>query len=132
MNNIKSFTKVNGLSKPVVYAVEFEPCGTFCAVLEAQSYLEEMGYRIGSMERDNPRAVIREDVLEESSHSYVPKWGNLYREFKQSDELEAVMIPTKAPDGRYPDFREGGVLVLWYNVPEFINTEEWISKLNEE
>ncbi len=86
----------------VVYAVEFVPNGTFVANENAEEYLRGLGYRIGSMEQDNPIGF--------SNNFNVPKWGNIREDGKSL--LDGAIVPL-------PEFREGGSLILFFEEPMF-------------
>ena len=86
---------------PVVYAVEFVPAGTFQSYYNAENYLKEMGYSIGSMQ--GPAPIGFSDKFD-----YISKWRNMSSE--EHKQLDGVMIA----DG---GFREGSVLVLFFNEP---------------
>jgi hypothetical protein len=94
--------KSNGLK--VEHAVEFEACGTFCAINKAQSFLRELGYTIGSMERNNPIGFA-----DDEKYGYVSKWNNMNP--TEHKLLDGVIISN--------DFREGGVKILFFNPPKF-------------
>jgi len=88
----------------IAYAVEFVPSGTFGAISSAQNYLKDMGYTLGSMEGGNPIGFA-----DGNEYDYVSKWWNM----KAADHriLDGAIVPL-------PDFREGGVLVLFFKEPK--------------
>lgn len=86
---------------PVVYAVEFVPAGTFQSFYNAENYLKEMGYSIGSME--GPYPIGFSDKFD-----YISKWNNMNG--SEHKQLDGIMV---AEGG----FREGSVLVLFFNEP---------------
>jgi len=89
----------------VVYAVEFVPSGTFGAISNAQSYLKDMGYTIGSMEGGMPIGFADGDKFD-----YVSKWTKMDR--SEHKTLDGAIIPD-------PEFREGGVIILFFSSPKF-------------
>jgi hypothetical protein len=89
----------------VKYAVEFVPSGTFGAISNAQNYLKDMGYQTGSMEGEMPIGFA-----DENKYGYVSKWTRMNR--SEHGTLDGAIIPD-------PEFREGGVLVLFFTSPKF-------------
>lgn len=83
----------------VVKKVEFEACGTFGAISEARKYLEEKGFRIGSMCGDEPIGFAPS-----SEYNYIAKWYNIKR-----DEHKFLTGVIKSDD-----FREGGVVIEYW------------------
>ena len=86
---------------PVVYAVEFVPAGTFKSMYNAESYLRDMGYKLGSSQGSAP-------VGFSDKYDYISKWRNMTP--SEHKELDGVYIPVG-------DVREGGTLVLFFNEP---------------
>jgi hypothetical protein len=89
----------------VVYAMEFPADGTFGAIGNAQKVLNGMGYTIGSMEMDLPIGFANEEDF-----GYVSKWTRMTRE--EQKMIDGAIIPD-------PEFREGGVIVLFFKAPKF-------------
>lgn len=89
-------------SLSVEYAIEFVPSGTFSAVHAAESYLSDMDYTAGSMERDAPIGFS-------NKYNRISKWWNMTRD--EHKLLDGVMISD--------DFREGGVTILFFTPPNF-------------
>lgn len=88
--------------KDVVYAVEFVAAGTFQSYYNAQKYLKDMGYNIGSMQGPAPIGFS-------SEYDYISKWRNMTR--TEHAQLDGVILSK--------DFREGNTLVLFFNPPKF-------------
>lgn len=88
----------------VEYAVEFIPSGTFKSFYNAENYLKELGYAIGSMQMNSPIGFI-----DSENFDYVSKWGNMNQEERK--QLDGVIIST--------DFREGESIIVWYKSPKF-------------
>jgi hypothetical protein len=88
----------------IVHAVEFVPSGTFGANSNAERYLEEMGYKIGSMEGPNPIGFS-------NKYNRISKWGNMTSE--DHTKLDGVLIS----DGE--GWREGGAIIMWFNPPTY-------------
>jgi hypothetical protein len=89
----------------IKYAVEFAPSGTFGSISNAQGYLKDMGYTIGSMEGGSPIGFADGD-----KYGYVSKWSKMDRSEHQT--LDGAIIPN-------PEFREGGSIVLFFTDPKF-------------
>jgi len=96
-------TKNNATGQTVTYAVRFNACGTFSAVRKAEEFLEELGYTIGSMERNAPIGFANDEEIE-----YVSKWNNMTGE--EHGTLDGVMLSN--------DFREGSVDVIFVKAPK--------------
>lgn len=77
---------------------KFPAHGTFLAVGDAESYLRENGYCIGSMQRNAPIGFAGGDC------EYVSKWRNMTRDEHKS--LDGVILSD--------DFREGDVSVVFF------------------
>ena len=86
----------------IVHAVEFVPSGTFEANSNAERYLKEMGYKIGSMEGPNPIGFS-------DKYNRISKWGNMTSE--EHKKLDGAMISN--------DFREGATIIMWFNPPAY-------------
>lgn len=86
---------------PVVYAVEFVPAGTFQSMYNAEAYLRDMGYSLGSSQGYSP-------VGFSDKYDYISKWSNMTSE--EHKQLDGAYIPLG-------DVREGGTLVLFFNEP---------------
>ena len=89
--------------RKIEHAVEFPASGTFEAFYAAESYLEELGYAVGSM-------CSREPIGFKHGDDRVAKWYNLSKEDKE--QLDGVMLPE-------PEFREGGAVILFLNPPKY-------------
>jgi hypothetical protein len=89
--------------RQILYTEHIPAAGTFEAFYTAEAMLKEMGYITGSMERQAPIGFApRVDV------DYISKWSNM-----SSDDrlrLHGVMLPE-------PDFREGGVVLVFFEAP---------------
>jgi len=73
---------------------------TFGPISAAEKFLKEKGYSRGSMDGDSPIAFANADKYEN-----IAKWHNIDRE--EYDKLDGVIVPE-------PEFREGGVVVLFF------------------
>lgn len=89
--------------REAVHAIEFKPEGTFKAISAAETYLEELGYLTGSMNRDKPIGFAY-------NASYVAKWSNLNHTDIQ--KLDGIIIPQD-------EFREGGALIIFFTIPRY-------------
>ena len=89
--------------REVVHAIEFKPDGLFGAIAESEVYLKDLGYTIGRISRQKPIGFAYEC-------DHIGRWGNLNESIKSS--LEGVIIPQG-------DYREGGVLVIFYSTPRY-------------
>ena len=89
--------------REAIHAIEFEPSGTFDAISGAQAYLNGLGYTTGSMQRKDPIGFAYEA-------DYVPKWQNI--PVKERKQLDGIIIPN-------PEFREGGAIIIFFNIPKF-------------
>ena len=89
--------------RQILYTEHLPAAGTFQAFYSAESYLKDMGYITGSMERQAPIGFAPR-----SECDYISKWSNM----DSSDRLRlhGVMLPE-------PDFREGGVVIVFFEVP---------------
>lgn len=81
------------LGKTLPFTKHFDADGTFGAVTNAQNFLKENGYSVGSMQRHAPIGVAKGDVD-------ISKWRNLGPDVK---DLDGVMVSDS--------FREGSVTV---------------------
>lgn len=88
----------------IVHAVEFVSNGdeenAFSAFYNAENYLKDMGYKIGSMEGPNPIGFS-------NSATYISKWCNMTS--KEHQNLDGAMISD--------NFRTGSVTILWFTPP---------------
>ena len=91
------------LNRPVVHEVSFPASGTFSAIGKAEEYLKDLGYARGSMSRDEPIGFAQ-------GVDYIAKWYNIGKEDKA--KLDGVIIPE-------PEFREGGVRILFFTPPNY-------------
>jgi hypothetical protein len=91
------------LGRPLLHEVSFPASGTFSAIGKAEEYLRDLGYTKGSMSQQEPIGVAH-------GVDYIAKWYNIPREDK--DKLDGVIIPE-------PDFREGGVRILFFTPPKY-------------
>lgn len=91
------------LDREVLHAVEFDPSGTFGAIAQAEIYLKDLGYTTGSMCRTEPIGFAY-------GADRVAKWYNLSEDDKA--QLDGIILPE-------PEFREGGVLILFYTPPRY-------------
>jgi hypothetical protein len=96
--------------KNVVFALEFPASGTFKAIGLAESYLKDLGYELGSMERDMPIGFTQNGGTEYYGGHMIGKWTRMTDE--EQNLLDGVIIPN-------PEFREGGVLIMFFNAPNF-------------
>ena len=106
MLNEKHITGLKGTfygDREVVHAIKFEPDGTFKAISEAEVYLKELGYGVGSMCGDAPMGFVYEA-------DYVAKWKNLSA--TERNTVDGIIIPE-------PEFREGGALILFFTPPRY-------------
>ena len=76
--------------------IVFKKKGTFENYYMAKNWLHENGYSDGSMARDLPIGLLKEENI------LIAKWGNLTKE--EISELDGVMISD--------DFREGNVEII--------------------
>jgi hypothetical protein len=92
------------LGREVSYFQHFPANGTFGAFYQAQEYIKDLGYEIGSMDRDNPIGFADNEKF-----GYIAKWHNLTP--KDKEQLYGVIISN--------DFREGAVDVLFFAPSKF-------------
>ena len=97
----KPYNNRNVPNLDVVYAVEFVSMKTFDAYYKTESYLEDMGYIVGDMQRNNPIGF--------SDEFRIPKWDKMSSE--EQSQLDGVIISD--------DFREGNVTILWFKAPKY-------------
>jgi hypothetical protein len=81
--------------------IDIWPAGTFTAFYEAEKTLRELGYRTGSMCRNEPIGFMH-------GYDYVAKWYNLSQEDKSS--LHGLLLPLD-------EFREGGARIVFFEEP---------------
>lgn len=109
----------------VVYAIEFPANKTspniFRSIGDAELYLRS-DYIIGPMEMDSPIGFMSRKEMRNSDYDSIPKWTRMSTENHQL--MDGVIIPL-------PEFREGGVLVLWFKTPK-LDTHEYIKQVNED
>ena len=91
------------LNRPVVWSREYKPAGTFAAIHEAEAFLGELGYTIGSMCLQAPIGFADAD-----EYGYIAKWYNI--DPADRAKLDGVIISN--------DFREGGCRILFFNPPK--------------
>ncbi len=92
------------LKQRQVLYTEYVPAdGTFQAFYTAEALLKEMGYITGSMERQSPIGFAPK-----AEFDYISKWSNMNSEERLL--LHGVMLPD-------PDFREGGVVIVFFEAP---------------
>lgn len=77
--------------------------GDFSAYYAAESMLKEMGYSVGSMERQSPIGFAPAE-----QYGRISKWSHFSREDKLL--LHGVMLPDR-------DFRDGSVVVVFFEPP---------------
>jgi hypothetical protein len=102
----KHLSKLKGKfweDREILHAVEFEKAGTFRAISAAQLYLQDLGYSIGSMARDEPIGFS-------NKYNNMAKWPNLTN--SERGEIDGVILPD-------PGFREGGATILFFNPPAY-------------
>ena len=92
------------LGRKVFYVELFPPNGTFRAYYSGLERLKDLGYEVGSMNRDSPIGFADNDKC-----GYIAKWYNLSPNDKE--QLDGVMISK--------DFREGAVELIFFNPPKF-------------
>ena len=92
------------LGREILHTETFQPAGTFKAFYNAESRLNELGYTIGSMCRNEPIGFADADKCH-----YVAKWHNIDREDK--GKLDGVMVSD--------DFREGGATIVFFTPPKY-------------
>lgn len=73
----------------------------FGAVTQAEDYLEAAGYSIGSMQSDNPRALVKGKLR-------IAKWWNIDRE--EYHRIDGLMLSD--------DYRTGSVLVVLFKASD--------------
>jgi hypothetical protein len=79
----------------------------FKAISEAEQYLRQKGYTIGSMCGDEPIGFAKADKI-----NYVAKWRNIPRgDYKK---LSGIMIPFKHDDKPRDGFRDSWVKILFF------------------
>ena len=88
------------LGREIAATKEFTSTGTFTAIREAEEYLRENGYTVGSMCRNEPIGFA-----DAENYKYVAKWYNINVEDRKL--LDGVIISN--------DFREGNVQILFFN-----------------
>ena len=92
------------LKQRQVLYTEYVPAdGTFQAFYTAEALLKEMGYIVGSMERQYPIGFAPK-----ADWSYISKWSNMSSEERLL--LHGVMLPDQ-------NFREGGVVIVFFEAP---------------
>jgi hypothetical protein len=91
------------LNRPVIWSREYKPAGTFEAFHQAQAFLGELGYTIGSMCLQDPIGFADSDKVD-----YIAKWYNI--EAADRAKLDGVIISD--------DFREGGCRILFFTTPK--------------
>jgi hypothetical protein len=91
------------LGRPVLHEVSFPASGTFSAIGKAQDYLRDLDYAIGSMSSSEPIGFAH-------GVDYIAKWYNIGKEDRA--KLDGVIIPE-------PEFREGGVRILFFTPPKY-------------
>jgi len=89
--------------REIEHAVEFLPSGTFAAYYNSTNYLKDMGYSVGSMCLNHPIGFAYHV-------NSVAKWVNLTQEEK--DSVDGVILAQH-------EFREGGVIILFFNPPRY-------------
>lgn len=87
--------------RKAVMVLDIPPCGTFKSIYRAEDFLKDLGYRTGSMCRQEPIGFAYKC-------DYVAKWYNLSKEDKNS--LDGILLPLD-------EFREGGVRIVFFNQP---------------
>jgi hypothetical protein len=93
-------TEETYLGREITTILEFTSTGTFTAIREAEEYLKENGYTVGSMCRNEPIGFANS-----AKYEYVAKWYNI--DVKDRKHLDGVIISN--------DFREGNVQILFFN-----------------
>lgn len=89
--------------RQILYTKHLPSGGTFQAFYDAEIYLKEMGYITGSMERLAPIGFAPRIECD-----YISKWSNMHSLDRL--RLHGVMLPQ-------PTFREGGVVIVFFEVP---------------
>lgn len=89
------------IGRSMVFEKTFPATGTFEAVGAAEKWLKENGYAYGSMQRDAPIGIAREEET-----SYISKWRNLGGD---ASLLNGAMVSD--------DFREGSVTIVLDHEP---------------
>jgi hypothetical protein len=89
--------------RQVLYTEYIPADDTFQAFYKAEAMLKEMGYIVGSMERQYPIGFAPK-----ADWSYISKWSNMSSEERLL--LHGVMLPD-------PNFREGGVVIVFFEAP---------------
>jgi hypothetical protein len=89
--------------REIIHALTFEPSGLFKALSQATIYLEELGYTVAPMCRQEPIGFMYD-------YDEVAKWKNLTD--KERKQVEGVIIPN-------PEFREGGATIMFFTPPRY-------------
>lgn len=89
--------------RKVLWTKTFPANGTFQAYYDAEHFLNELGYSVGSMCAREPIGFADADV-----YSYVAKWYNISTADRA--KLDGVILSN--------DFREGEVNILFFNTPK--------------
>lgn len=89
--------------REIVHAVDFPANGTFKAFYEAEAHVKDLGYRVGSMCRQEPIGF-------KYGVDYVAKWYNL--DSNDKAQLDGVILPQS-------EFREGGAIILFFTPPKY-------------
>lgn len=93
---------VKTLGKKVVNTMKFEADGDdFDAITAAENYLKELGYTIGSMQRDAPIAFAKADKIR-----YISKWHNIGEE--DYPRIEGIIVSD--------DMRNGDVELIFFDM----------------
>ena len=88
-------TKDRTISK--VYAF-YNKDESFSASYAAEQKAKRLGYSVGSMQRDDPRAIAKGDL-------YIAKWWNIGVE--EADRIDGVLVSE--------DMRDGDVYIVIFN-----------------
>ena len=91
------------LGREVLHVEHYPANGTFRAYYSGLERLKDLGYEVGSMNRDSPIGFADNDKC-----GYIAKWYNLSP--KDKEQLDGVMISK--------DFREGAVELIFFNPPK--------------
>ena len=92
------------LGREILHTETFQPADAFRAFYNAESRLNELGYTIGSMCRNEPIGFADADKCD-----YIAKWYNIDREDK--GKLDGVMVSE--------DFRESGATIVFFTPPKY-------------
>lgn len=93
------------LGRKVLHVEHLPASGTFLAFYNTEKRLIDLGFIIGSMDRDNPIGFAQKE-----KYGYIAKWYNLSEEDKE--KLDGVILSK--------DFREGAVEIVFFNEPPSI------------